>query len=377
MKRCKFKTLFNPNSIISSPVSNLSFLSKSQEFIHSHKTSLEILLYIIKSAQISFLSNSNNKKIKNLLIELKKNLDEIFIQQNLKLTYFQQEIAKKKTKIKKYIFENNQDKSGLDTNCENKSEINYQKLKSEIDLLKLQNFSIEQNIEEIRNKIKKMNKDYNYMKLCIPYNYFDEKEIFCVEQKYFPLIIKLLNKQINNNKKKFDKIIFAKQEQNEEMELINNYISDLKIFLSKEKNEDLKNEIYNEDYKSNNFNNITRYNTYNISSGKKFTEEEKKEKLIIFGNTYELNSDSDFSEKNSNDSNSFSFSDINNCSFKSQKCDIKIYPQKENFLSQDENSIINSERNNNKNINPSRNEKKKRITKRFSYVPSLPYSFNF
>ena len=377
MKRCKFKTLFNPNKIISSPISNLFFTSKYQEFIHSHKTSLETLLYIIKSAQISFLSNSNNKKIKNLLIELKKNLDEIFIQQNLKLTYFQQEIANKKTKIKKYIFENNQDKSGLDTNCENKSEINYQKLKSEIDLLKLQNFSIEQNIEEIRNKIKKMNKDYNYMKLCIPYNYFDEKEIFCVEQKYFPLIIKLLNKQINDNKKKFDKIIFAKQEQNEEMELVGNYISHLKIFLSKEKNEDLKNEIYNEDYKSNNFNNITRYNTYNISSGKKFTEEEKKEKLIIFGNTYELNSDSDFSEKNSNDSNSFSFSDINNCSFKSQKCDIKIYPQKENFLSQDENSIINSERNNNKNINPSRNEKKKRITKRFSYVPSLPYSFNF
>jgi hypothetical protein len=304
-------------------------------------------------------------------------LDEIFIQQNLKLTYFEQEIAKKKTKIKKYIFENNQDKSGLDTNSENKSEINYRKLKSEIDLLKLQNFSIEQNIEEIQSKIKKMNKDYNYMKLCIPYNYFDEKEIFCVEQKYFPLIIKLLNKQINDNKKKFDKIIFAKQEQNEEMELVGNYISHLKIFLSKEKKEDLKNEIYNEDYKSNNFNNITRYNTYNISSGKKFTEEEKKEKLIIFGNTYELNSDSDFSEKNSNDSNSFSFSDINNCSFKGQKCDIKIYPQKENFLSQDENSIINSERNNNKNINPSRNEKKKRITKRFSYVPSLPYSFNF
>ena len=77
------------------------------------------------------------------------------------------------------------------------------------------------------------------MKLCIPYNYFDEKEIFCVEQKYFPLIIKLLNKQINDNKKKFDKIIFAKQEQNEEMELVGNYISHLKIFLSKEKNEDL------------------------------------------------------------------------------------------------------------------------------------------
>ena len=373
MKRCKFKTLFNPNSIISSPVSNLSFLSKSQEFIHSHKTSLEILLYIIKSAQISFLSNSNNKKIKNLLIELKKNLDEIFIQQNLKSSYFEQEITKKKTTLKKYMYEENQDELGFG----NKRKIDYQKLKSEIDLLKLQNFSIEQNIEEIQSKIKKMNKDYNYMKLCIPYNYFDEKEIFCVEQKYFPLIIKLLNKQINDNKKKFDKIIFTKQEQNEEMELVGNYISHLKIFLSKEKNEDLKNEIYNEDYKSNNFNNITRYNTYNISSGKKFTEEEKKEKLIIFGNTYELNSDSDFSEKNSNDSNSFSFSDINNCSFKSQKCDIKIYPQKENFLSQDENSIINSERNNNKNINPSRNEKKKRITKRFSYVPSLPYSFNF
>ena len=373
MKRCKFKTLFNPNKIISSPISNLSFLSKSQEFIHSHKTSLEILLYIIKSAQISFLSNSNNKKIKNLLIELKKNLDEIFIQQNLKSSYFEQEITKKKTTLKKYMYEENQDELGFG----NKRKIDYQKLKSEIDLLKLQNFSIEQNIEEIQSKIKKMNKDYNYMKLCIPYNYFDEKEIFCVKQKYFPLIINLLNKQIIDNKKKFDKTIFSKQEQNEEMELINNYISHLKIFLSKEKNEDLKNEIYNEDYKSNNFNNITRYNTYNISSGKKFTEEEKKEKLIIFGNTYELNSDSDFSEKNSNDSNSFSFSDFNNCSFKSQKYDIKIYPQKENFLSQDENSIINSERNNNKINNPSRNAKKKRITKRFSYIPSVPYSFKF
>ena len=377
MKRSKLKTLFNPNKIISSPISNLSFPSKYQEFIHSHKTSLETLLYIIKSAQISFLSNSNNKKIKNLLIELKKNLDEIFIQQNFKLTYFQQEIAKKKTKIKKYIFENNQDKSGLDTNCENKSEINYQKLKSEIDLLKLQNFSIEQNIEEIQNKIKKMNKDYNYIKLCIPYNYFDEKEIFCVEQKYFPLIIKLLNKQINENKKKLNKIIFAKEGQNEEIELINNYISHLKLYLSKERGEDLKNEIYNEDYRSNNCNNITRYNTYNISSGKKFSEEEKREKLIIFGNTYEINSDSDFSEKNSYNSNSFSFSGSNSCSFRSQNCDIKINLYKENFLSQDENSIINSEKKINKNINSSGNPKKEKISKKLSYIPPLPYSFNF
>ena len=373
MKRCKFKTLFNPNKIISSPISNLSFLSKSQEFIHSHKTSLEILLYIIKSAQISFLSNSNNKKIKNLLIELKKNLDEIFIQQNLKSSYFEQEITKKKTTLKKYMYEENQDELGFG----NKRKIDYQKLKSEIDLLKLQNFSIEQNIEEIESKIKKMNKDYNYMKLCIPYNYFDEKEIFCVKQKYFPLIINLLNKQIIDNKKKFDKTIFSKQEQNEEMELINNYISHLKIFLSKEKNEDLKNEIYNEDYRSNNCNNVTRYNTYNISSGKKFSEEEKREKLIIFGNTYEINSDSDFSEKNSYNSNSFSFSGSNSCSFRSQNCDIKINLYKENFLSQDENSIINSEIKKNKNINSSGNPKKEKISKKLSYIPSLPYSFNF
>ena len=373
MKRSKFKTLFNPNNIISSRISNVSFLLKNQEFIHSHKTSLEILLYIIKSAQISFLSNSNIKKIKNLLIELKKNLDEISIQQNLKLSYFEQEITKKKTTLKKYMFEDNQDELEFG----DKRKINYQKLKSEIDLLKLQNFSIEQKIEEIQNKIKKMNKDYNYMKLCIPYNYFDEKEIFCVKQKYFPLIIKLLNKQINDNRKTFDKTIFAKQEQNEEMELINNYISNIKIFLSKEKGEDLKNEIYNEDYKSNNFNNITRYNTYNISSGKKFSEEEKKEKLIIYGNNYELNSDSDFSEKNSSDTISVSFSHFNNYSFKSQNCDIKKNLHKEIFLRQDENSIINSERNNNKNINSSRNEKKKRITKRLTYIPSLPYSINF
>jgi len=377
MKRCKLKTLFNPNKIISSPISNLSFSSKYQEFIHSHKTSLETLLYIIKSAQISILSNSNNKKIKNLLLELKKNLDEIFIQQNLKLTYFQQVIAKKKTKIKKYIFENNQDEFGLDTNYENKNEINYRKLKSEIDLLKLQNFSIEQNIEEIQNKIKKMNKDYNYIKLCIPYNYFDEKENFCCEQKYFPLIIKLLNKQINENKKKLNKIIFAKQDQKEEIELINNYISHLKLYLPKERSEDLKNEIYNEDYRSNNCNNITRYNTYNISSGKKFSEEEKREKLIIFGNTYEINSESDFSEKYSNNSKSFSFSGADSCSFRSQNCDIKINLYKENFLSQDENSIINSEIKKNKNINSSGNPKKEKISKKLSYIPPLPYSFNF
>lgn len=364
MKRCKYKTLFSPKSKIASLESHPAFNFKYQEFFHSHKTSLETLLYLIKSAQISILSNKNkSKNIIIFLLELKKNLDEISKHQNLKLNYFTQEIINKKNSLRNETFENDLEENEAKNNINGSS---FQKLKLELNLLKLQNFLIVQNIEEIQNKTNKMIKDYNYIKLCIPYNYFDERENWCLEQKYFPLIIKLMNNRIMNAKKRFNNTLFTKEEIDDEIETISNYICQLKINLSKIKGDFWKKDIFLEDYK-NNTNNITRYNTngrcntFNISSGKKITDEEKNDNLIIFGKNNEFNYESEFSEKSSSEisHSDFKKSTLENCS---QKLVIKLNMNKEKFSNNDENISYFSEQDDNNYIN---SYKKQEIIKNY------------
>ena len=91
--------------------SELNTFSKKEEFLFSHKSSLETLLSVIKIAQISFLSNlskenkNNNKNIKEVLIELKENLNSMYKQQNAKNSFLESQLSKQKSLIQNKIFE--------------------------------------------------------------------------------------------------------------------------------------------------------------------------------------------------------------------------------------------------------------------------------
>ena len=49
----------------------------------------------------------------------------------------------------------------------------------------------------------------------------EEKEIVCIEQKYYPLLTTLLHKEIFDVIKKFKFVVSAKKYQNNEIETIN------------------------------------------------------------------------------------------------------------------------------------------------------------
>ena len=302
MKRFEYNNnikTFSPNK-----KSNPNFFGNNQELFINHKSNLEIILYNIKSTQISLLSTKNKLNIKKLLLSLKKNLNYISYNQNLKLNFYQKEINNKKNNIRNILFDENDKK-----NC-----AKIQNLLSDIDVLKIENFKIEQKIEEINNVINKKNNDYNYTKLCLPYNYFDEKENFVnfsENQKFFPLIIKLLNNKITSSQKKYRKILFAKQEQNDELESISNNLAEIKLDLKKIKGK----EPYNEDCF--NYNNNTRYNTNYRSSGQKYLDDDKNDQLILI-------------VKNINDNNSFNSSESDSSNDSNESVSEFDYHDKEN-----------------------------------------------
>ena len=151
--------------------------TKKEEFLYSHKSSLEILLSAIKKAQISYLSNISNKNeikinikhLKELLTELKENLNSMHKEQNSKVNYFQTQLSKQKSSIQKELFfENKNNKS-------NKNKIKFspfQNLKTEIEQLKILNFQAQNEIESIDNKILKANlEQQQYLNRSIQMNY--------------------------------------------------------------------------------------------------------------------------------------------------------------------------------------------------------------
>ncbi len=69
-------------------------------------------------------------------------------------------------------------------------------------------------IEEMENIIIKKDNENNYIKLYMYYTTIEEKEIVCIEQKYYPFVTKLLHKEIFDVRKKFKLVASAKKYQN-------------------------------------------------------------------------------------------------------------------------------------------------------------------
>ena len=209
--------------------------TKKEEFLYSHKSSIEILLSAIKKAQISYLtniSNKNEKKInikhlKEILTELNENLKSMLKEQNSKVNYFQAQLSKKKSSIQKELFFENKS---------NKNKIKFspfQNLKTEIEQLKILNFQAQNEIESINNKTLKTNlEQLQYLNRNIQFNYEIEKEIHCEKQKHGEIITRMLHRKSTEVKKHFKFVVAAKQYQNNEIENYFKNLDNLRHFIN-------------------------------------------------------------------------------------------------------------------------------------------------
>ena len=227
--------------------------TKKEEFLYSHKSSLEILLSAIKKAQISYLtniSNKNKKKIniehlKELLTELNENLKSMLKEQNSKVSYFQAQLSKQKSSIQNELFFENK------SNKNNKNKIKFspfQNLKTEIEQLKILNFQAQNDIESIDNKTLKINlEQQQYLNRNIQFNFEIEKEIHYEKQKHGAIITKMLQRKSTEVKKHFKFVVAAKQYQNNEIENYLKNLDNLKHFINSRKHGYDNNYICNED----------------------------------------------------------------------------------------------------------------------------------
>ena len=224
---------------ISHSVQNI--YSKKEEFLFSHKTSLEILLIVIKNAQISFLSNQtkNNKiskkNIIQILLEFKDNLNSIYHEQNIKTEFFKSLAIKQKSIIQDLLFENF------------KKNKNVQNLKDEIEQLQILNFKAQNEIKLIDNLIIKNNYIEQYLyknKNIIKKDY--KNEIKCIKPKLFSMASYLLHKRDIETKKQFKSLVAKKQRQNDQMSYITKSIEQLKYLIYNKEN-GYNNYIYAED----------------------------------------------------------------------------------------------------------------------------------
>ena len=260
--------------------------------LFSYKTSLEILLNIIKKSQISFLSKlSENKKpkakeLKEILTELKEHLNSMYKEQMTKATYYETQLSNQKSVIQNQLYENKQ---------KNK---NFQKIKGEIEQLTSLNFFAENEIKLIENLIKKnicierfLNKNVLTQE--------EEKEINCLQSKFYNVITHILHKENIETKKQFKFVVSAKQFQDEEIKRTIRSLEQLKYYIYDKKN-GYNNYIYDEDIipeeskeftQSMTINNINKTINKIIMNKNNINEDSESENSSINSNKHNINND--------------------------------------------------------------------------------------
>ena len=232
------KKIKSNKSVLAEPFDiNKSPPHKKHEILESHKSSLEKILRLIKESISKIISNKNNKnnksseEIKEMIIELNQILSYKLEEKKINKEFFENLISEKKSAITNKIFAN-KNKSGKNKNSKIAKIYN---LKTEIDLLKILNFKAENDIIFINNTMIRKTNEYNYLKLYVPNSTLEEKEIECTQQKYYPIVTKILDKKLKDNHENFKRITSAKQKQNKLIENINNNLVDLKNAIQRRK----------------------------------------------------------------------------------------------------------------------------------------------
>ena len=192
------------------------YFSKHEKYLNRQKSGLETILGEIKNCELAILTNTEkpiNKIIKKLLIKLKKNLNYLDEEENAELNYYENINTKKKNILYNQMFiDCRSEQWKNNTNFISGKKINMYNLSSELFFLKTLNFKAENDIKQINNNITKITNDYNYLNLCTKYVSIEEKENLCIHPKYYPLISKILKKQIDNIRSQFELKLSAKNE---------------------------------------------------------------------------------------------------------------------------------------------------------------------
>ena len=210
--------------------------SKKQEFLLSHKSSLENMLKLIKNKLFLLITNKYNKRnnsIKEILTELNKNLSLMLKEQTKKINIYKKILTEKKKSLMNKLFNENKNEQKTKKSKSNNQNIN--ELVTEIGLLKLLNFKAKNDIKLINNVYLNKSNEYNYLKLYMPNTILEEIEIFCEQQKYYPIITKILRKKLNNTHEAFKKIVSAKKNQNKEINNLFQNLEELKTLMSRKK----------------------------------------------------------------------------------------------------------------------------------------------
>ena len=189
-----------------------------EEILFSNKSQKDILLSLIKSAQVSLLSSLKQKSsnftskerillFKNLLLDLKENLSFAIKEKNVSKSYFENNIKEIKLQI--------QNNYGI---------FNKKHEGNELSKLKILNFKIENDISETDFLIEKTKQLINYLKIT---RIFPEenREIFLKKKNE---IDKILNVNVKIGKKLLKEITSKKQKQNDSIKLLKQEIIQIK-----------------------------------------------------------------------------------------------------------------------------------------------------
>ena len=146
-----------------------STTDKKEPILFNHKSSLEVLLKMLKNVQIDYLSLSDKKiGIKQMLLSLKDNLSSMLKEKNKKLEKLKNETETKKKKAQKILFPSLK-----------KQKINNIASKwIEKDQLKSLNFQIENEISKTDYFIQKKSQILKIFKSEV-FFYEENREIFC------------------------------------------------------------------------------------------------------------------------------------------------------------------------------------------------------
>ena len=306
---------------------NLIEPSDKEDTLLCHKSSLNNLLNTIKKSLFTIFSNSDkekNKSMKNLLKELKENLNALLIEKNASLKFYGETLSNNKCSLQSELFfeskiEINKNKYKC-IKSKKINNLNIKSLKSEIDTLKIINFKLENDIKQIENETLKKIDDQNFLSFCVPNSYIEKKEISCIQPKYYSIVTSLLHKQLTLKRKKFRATVSKKQNKIDDIDSIKASITSLKKSVLKKKSRYTENkEVIIEDY-SNEFTRsldsndnvnkiITSFNKEKKSNGK---NEENNDNLKDIGNASDSGNDNKKdSEDESNDSYVLSISSYN------------------------------------------------------------------
>ena len=217
---------------------SIHFFPKKQsndEILVSVKVKLDILLSIIKNTQLSLITsqksvNDNNKyenqtkkyMTKNILHDLNKNLTEMYNAKKLNLSILKNKYRNNKSNI--------QSKTNKYKKCKN-SDIN----QDDLDLLKLSNFRIENEIKKYDFLIKEKKKNLDYLKVtCF---FAEENRMIMVNPLLDYGITQILNDNITELKTKLSENIIAIKNQKNIISYIENEIGKYEVYESKNKNQ--------------------------------------------------------------------------------------------------------------------------------------------